>query len=435
MAAGGADPDGCGGIAEFKIPEAGPAPPSLRPPHQYGVPMETLAQIRCGATLERLLCHPRLPLIAGWDTERPAIRIWEYAIGKLREIGAVRADSPAYDAVGYHRFKRTPSAAWHPDKPQLVVADGDSTTSWTPANTVRVEGVAPTRYHRDVAFSPDGKTLWLSPAGGEDGWESSITLDLACGATAIGPRWDTGVVAYPGGGLLATLQSDQGASLVLFARDTGPVLRPLRRALVLDCDGYETPVFSPDGRHFAVRGNAYDNSLEVFEFPSLRRVLGLTLGEPSPGYPYPQEWLDRMRAWSRHNVAFSLLPGVLWIGTPEGTVIEFTIDGKQVANHEALSGSAVTALTAAATGELIVAGRDGTLLVLSVGPAAPAEAPMPAVIEFLAGTCEASVLDMDQLDLTDGTRTWQPGDLDAVTEASESDPSWLQIQAAMNRLT
>jgi ligand-binding sensor domain-containing protein len=213
------------------------------------------------------------------------------------------------------------------------------------------------------------------------------------------------------------------------------VLRPLRRALVLDCDGYETPTFSSDGRHFAVRGNAYDNSLEVFEFPSLRRVLGLTLGEPSPGYPYPQEWLDGMRAWSRHNVAFGPLPGVLWIGTPKGAVVELEMDGKQVTEHEVLPGSAVTALTATATGELFVAGRDGVLLLLSVGRAGPSEAPKAAVTEFLAGTSEASVVDMDQLDLTDGTRTWQPGDLGTVTEDSETDPSWLRIQAAMNRLT
>ncbi|GIH19402.1 WD40 repeat domain-containing protein [Rugosimonospora africana] len=397
--------------------------------------METLAQVRSPATLERLLCHPKLPLIAGWDTERPAIRIWEYTIGQLREVGTVGADSAVYDTIGYDRFARTPSAAWHPDRPQLVVADRGSTACWTATGTSRLDGVPPSEYHRDVAFSPDGRTLWLSPAGGEEGWESSITLDLASGATATGPRWDTGVEAYPGGGLLATLQSDQGATLVLFSRDTGPVLRPVRRVLVLDCDGYETPIFSPDGRHFAVRGNAYDNSLEVFEFPSLRRVLGLTLGEPSPGYPYPQEWLDRMHAWSRHNVAFGPLPGVLWIGTPEGVVIEFDIDGKQATEHEVLPGSAVTALAAVAAGDLIVAGRDGTLLVLSVGRTDRAESSKTAVTEFLAGTSEASLVDMDQLDLTDGTRTWRPGDLETITEASESDPSWLKIQAAINTLT
>ncbi|GIJ11060.1 hypothetical protein ACFFMR_20495 [Micromonospora andamanensis] len=396
--------------------------------------METLAQIRSGASVERLLCHPRLPLIAGWDSDRPAIRIWEYAVGQLREVGGVGADSAAYDDAGGDRFERTPSATWHPSEPQLVTADRTSLTRWTTSGVAAIDGVPPTEYQRDVAFSPDGQTLWLSPGGSEDDWESSLTLDLASGATATGPRWDTGVAAYPGGGLVATLQSDQGATLVLFCRDTEPVLRPMRRALILDCDGYETPLFSPDGRHFAVRGNAYDNSLEVFEFPSLRRVLGLTLGEPSPGYPYPQEWLDSMHAWSRHNVAFGPSPGVLLIGTPEGTVIEIEVDGRQLAEHQVLPGSRVTALTVAVGGELIVAG-DGTLLVLSTGRTSPPEPATAAVTEFLAGTSEAPVVDMDHLDLTDGSRTWQPGDLETVTDASDSDPSWLKIRAGMNSLT
>ena len=93
---------------------------------------------------------------------------------------------------------------------------------------------------------------------------------------------------------MLTFQSDQGATLGLFARvdqgSTPAAMRVLRRALILDCDGYQTPVFSADGRHLAIRGNAYDNSVEVFEFPSLTRVLATTLGDPSPGYPYPAEW-------------------------------------------------------------------------------------------------------------------------------------------------
>ncbi|MCZ7423403.1 hypothetical protein O7605_28255 [Verrucosispora sp. WMMA2121] len=391
--------------------------------------METLAQVPSKATLDRLLCHPRLPLIAGWDADRPAIRIWEYAVGQLREVGGFGADSAGYDAVGHDRFERTPSAAWHPGEPRLVVVDGASTVCWTPSGTTAIDGVAPTAHQRDVAFSPDGQTLWLSPGGGGDGWGSSIVLDIASGATTVGPQWDTGVAAHPGGGLVATLQSDQGATLVLFCRDTEAVLRPMRRALILDCDGYETPIFSPDGRHFAVRGNAYDNSLELFEFPSLRRVLGLVLGEPSPGYPYPQEWLDGMHAWSRQNVAFG--PGVLWIGTPEGAVVEFEIDGQQVTEHEVLPGSRVTALAAFATGELIVAGG-GTLLVLSGRRTSPAGASAAAVTEFLAGTVEAPVIEVDQLDLTDGIRTWQSDELEMVTDASDSDPSWLRIRAAMN---
>ena len=397
--------------------------------------MESVGRIYCGASLERMVCHPRLPLIAGWESERPAIRIWEYVTGQLQEIGVVGADSAHYDAIDGDRFDRTPSAAWHPDEPQLLVADGNGMVRWTPAGILEIDGIAPTRHHRDVAFSPDGRMLWLSPGGGEDGGEFSITLDLASSATATAPYWDSGIVPHPGGGLLVTLQSDQGATLVLFSPDTVPALRPVRRALILDCDGYEAPIFSPDGRQFAVRGNAYDNSLEVFEFPSLRRVLGITLGEPSPGYPYPQQWLDSMHAWSRHNVAFGPVPGVLWIGTPQGTLIEVGIAENKMTEHQVLPGSAVTALTAAATGELIVAGRDGTVLVLRLTQAGPAEPSSAAVSEFLAGTSEASIIHMDQLDLTDGTRAWQPGDLATITDASENDPAWLRIHAAVNRLT
>jgi hypothetical protein len=139
-----------------------------------------------------------------------------------------------------------------------------------------------------------------------------------------------------------------------------------------------------------------------------------------------------MDAWSRHNVVFG--PGVLWLGTPEGAVVEVTIDGTRVREHEVLPGSAVTALSATATGELVVAGRDGELLLLSVGGPGRVEASPAAVSEFLAGTAEASVVEIDHLDLTDGTRSWQPGDLATVTEDSDTDPSWLRIQAAVNRL-
>ncbi|WP_435207809.1 hypothetical protein [Micromonospora sp. bgisy143] len=393
--------------------------------------MEILARVHSGVTAQRLLAHPRLALVAAWDADRPAIRIWEYGDGHLRERGTLGVGSAGY--AQDTDDERTPSAAWHPDDPLLAVADAESVVAWTPSGTSPVDGVTRTEYQREVAFSPDGRTLWLSPAEGPDGWEHSVALDLASGTTVRGPRWDTGVVAHPAGGLVCTLESDQGATLVLFAVDTGPVLRPLRRALVLDCDGYEAPIFSADGRHFAVRGNAYDNSLEVFEFPSLRRVLGMTLGEPSPGYPYPQEWLDEMNVWSRHNVAFGSSPQVLWIGTPDGVVVELDIDEGRMVEHEVLPEVAVTALAATATGELVVAGADGTLLLLSVGTADPGEAAGAPVTAFLASTTEASVVDMDHLDLTDGTRVWQSGDLAAVTDTSAADPSWLRIRAAMNR--
>ncbi|MGW4565388.1 hypothetical protein ACWEN3_24165 [Streptomyces sp. NPDC004561] len=148
------------------------------------------------------------------------------------------------------------------------------------------------------------------------------------------------------------------------------VMRPLRRALILDCDGYETPLFSADGRHMAIRGNAYDNSVAVFEFPWLHRILATTLGDPSPGYPYPQEWLDQMESWSRHNIAFDSRPGVLWIATPAGSLVEVDFETRQAVEHDVLTGSRLCALAATATGELLVAGGGGDLVLLSV-PSGP----------------------------------------------------------------
>ncbi|WP_436533847.1 hypothetical protein [Actinoplanes sp. HUAS TT8] len=362
--------------------------------------METLTQVRSGIVVERLLGHPSLPLIAGWDTQRPAIHIWD---GDLREIGAVGRDTAAY---GDRRHQHIPSAAWHPTAPHLIVADRDTVTRWTPTGVHPVGGLAPIDYRRDVAFSPDGRTLWVS--------NPPVGLDPGTGTTITVPRWDTGITAHPAGGLLTLLQSDQGATLLLFARDTGPQLRPLRRGLILSADGYETPVFSPDGRHLAVRGNAYGNAVQVFAFPSLRCVLGATLGRPNPGYPYPKEWLDQMNAWSGHNIAYGRAPGVLWIGTPQATLI--ALDGEHPNEHP--MPAAVTALTATPAGDLLAADADGTLHLLATGPHDPAEPAPDTVTAFLATTTEATEVHEDHLDLTDGL----PDDGTA--------PPWLQIPAA-----
>jgi hypothetical protein len=56
------------------------------------------------------------------------------------------------------------------------------------------------------------------------------------------------------------------------------------------------------------------------------------------------------------------------------------------------------------------------------------------VAAFLAATSELpgdADLDTD-LVRTDGVRSWDSDDLDSVTEADESDPTWLRLQAAIN---
>lgn len=357
------------------------------------------------------------------------------------------SSAPYAHAFGWERMRRTPAAAWHPERPLLVVTGEDGLLQWTTDGVRALDGAPDTASYRGLAFSPDGQTLWGSPScrvEGED-WESSDALHLASGGLGAGPRWDTGVAEHPGGGLVATLASDQGATHCLFARvDQGPAsarMRVLNRALILDCDGYGTPLFSADGRHMAIRGNAYDHSVGIFEFPSLRRVLATTLGDPCPGYPYPQEWLDQLKTWSRHNIAFGSRPGVLWIGTPAGTLVEVDIATRQSVEHAVLSGSGTSALAATATGALLMAGSAGELVLLSE-PAATTrsyavhrDVARAAAHEFMRTATEVPDGDAEpdtHLVVTDGTRVWDADALATVNETDATDPTWLRIQAAVN---
>ncbi|MBB1152557.1 hypothetical protein [Amycolatopsis dendrobii] len=129
--------------------------------------------------------------------------------------------------------------------------------------------------------------------------------------------WVTGVAAHPAGGLVATLQSDQGATFVLFSRP-GEKLRFLDWALILESNCWGLPVFSSDGRYLAIRGNTYEHQVLVFEFPSLRRTRKISLGDPKRP--------NRNFSWLWENVAFGARPGVLWIGTPSGTLLERDVE-------------------------------------------------------------------------------------------------------------
>ncbi|MCF3128968.1 PD40 domain-containing protein [Streptomyces olivochromogenes] len=401
-----------------------------------------------------MMCHPRLPLVAGLDSERPTVHVWDCAAGQPRRLGTVGAESSDYADAGWRRMQRTPAVTWHPDQPLLLVSGENGLVQWTRAGFSEPEGLPATARYRNLAFSPDGRTLWASPSSGdeEDAWERSDVLDLASGTVSTGPSWDTGIAEHPAGGLVATLFSNQGATLGLFARvddDTRPAaMRVLRRALILDADGYRTPIFSPDGRHLAIRGNAYGNTPNVFEFPSLHCVLTTALGDPYPGHPCPPEWLEQMRAWSRHNIAFGAQPGVLWVGTPTGTLIEVDLHSQRAVEHDVLAGSpvtALTALTATTTGHLLVAGGGGELALLSLradslrpdsatARTLDADGSRAAVASFLAATSEVpDVGDLEtHLVVTDGTRTWERDDLESTTTATATDPSWLQLQAAVN---
>ena len=47
--------------------------------------------------MERLAARPALPLAAGWDSGRPAVHVWSFEAGELRELATVGGGpSPGY---------------------------------------------------------------------------------------------------------------------------------------------------------------------------------------------------------------------------------------------------------------------------------------------------------------------------------------------------
>lgn len=398
--------------------------------------------------------------MAGLDARRPAVRVWDHSTGELRAVGAIGRDSRAYGDGHYlaarnpeialisDRRERGPGVAWHPDQPLLLVASEGTVTRWTPDEISEMNWLPPGSAYRTLAFSPDGQALWASPSpdAQESPWQHCFdAIDLASGTIRTGRGWDTGIAVHTSGGLVTTLRSDQGETHVLFARADSAIppatMRVLRRALILDADGYQTPVLSADGRHLAIRGNAYENSLEVFEFPSLTRVLATVLGDPHVTGKASPEWYRQYKAWSRMNIAFGSQPGVLWVGTPAGALIEIDLD-RQLADRHDLLQDRVTALCATAAGDLAIATGAGNLVLASVraesASADTVDAPTPQALAaaFLSSTTEApddGTLE-DHLVVTDGTQTWEPDALEAVTSATEQDPTWLQHRAAVNRL-
>jgi hypothetical protein len=346
--------------------------------------------------VERLMCHPRLPLVAVLESQRPAVHVWECAGGRLREVGTLGAGSKSYSVDRLFRtWEQVPAVAWHPNQPLLAMSVGGQLSQWTPAGGSDLEGVPTGAAYRFLAYSPDGRALWASPSrfkGERHYWADSDAMDLASGTvTTIPPTWDTGMAVHPSGELVLTYTSDQSGTYVFVARidSETSAMRVLRRTLVLLDDGFATPVFSADGRYFAIRKDRVSD-LTVFEVPSLRAVVHTSFGVPHPSHPTPQAWYDEARSWSPHNVAFAGRPGVLWIGTPRGVLIEIDLDAHRATEHREFASSPITALAKTATGELLAATATGDLTVLSVhtdsDPASDAEKARAGAAEFLTAT-------------------------------------------------
>ncbi|MBL0885726.1 hypothetical protein [Myceligenerans indicum] len=398
-----------------------------------------------GVVVERLVPHPRFPLVAGVDAARPAVHVWRWESAGLTHVATVGGDSDGYgDTFGWDRMRLVPSAAWHPERALLAVNGSGGLVLWEPDGVTTPGWALPEAdadtAGGDVAFTPDGATLLVS------GYDASTTICLATGAVGSAPGWDTGSAVWPGGRLALSYVSNQGATHGLFTRiDPATGRRNIvDRALLLDVDGYETPVVSPDGRYFAIRGNAYAQTLQVFEMPGLQLVLSTTLMDESPGIPYPPEWLSELASWSRHNIAFGD-PGTVWVGTPHGTLVALDVARSEGTTHELPGNAPVTALAGGTGGVLVVATGAGRLHLFPDGSgrtAAPSwDATATDVVQdFLATTTDApddtvgGDLDelLEQLTTTDGMNVWRPEDLDQLTEVDDIAPTWLKIHAFMN---
>jgi hypothetical protein len=117
--------------------------------------------------------HPAFPLVAGWDSESPAVHVWSFEAGELRELATVGGELAPYgDAIGWERFKRRPTVAWRPDQPLLLVAIEGVVRRWTPEGVSAMDGLPVAAAYRYLAFSPDGQTLWAFPlhTASSPGW-------------------------------------------------------------------------------------------------------------------------------------------------------------------------------------------------------------------------------------------------------------------------
>jgi hypothetical protein len=143
---------------------------------------------------------------------------------------------------------------------------------------------------------------------------------------------DTDIALHPEGELLASFVSDQGATLLRFARAADGRghggLEMFDTALIIDVDGYEGLVFSPSGDRFAMMGNAYEVFALVHSFPSLKRELVLAVAGWNDLHRHlPPPWND-YRWTLGERVAFTPDGQSLLLGNFAGDVIVVTLAAK-----------------------------------------------------------------------------------------------------------
>jgi hypothetical protein len=148
------------------------------------------ARVDDGAFVDRLACHPVLPLVAGQESEeswstsfrRPAVHVWDCGGGQLRELGTISAADRGRSRWGF-------ALSWEPGESLLLAANYEITGTagavarWTPAGVAGLDGLPPTEGYTYMEFSPDGRALWASPSAGDRGQGGSDIVDLASGAS------------------------------------------------------------------------------------------------------------------------------------------------------------------------------------------------------------------------------------------------------------
>ncbi|WP_433217952.1 hypothetical protein ACQP00_11130 [Dactylosporangium sp. CS-047395] len=163
--------------------------------------------------IERLVCHPRLPFVAGLRADRPAVRVLD---GALRELAVIGGDARPY--VDEDRDLRTPTVTWHPYDPVLMVPTAEGVVRWSPSGVATVVAGA----YLELGFSPDGRTLLAMrpPSFEEESYRSDV-IDLAPGSvvTAMAARADGSIVVASGAELHVVAQPSPGAAEVVAVRE------------------------------------------------------------------------------------------------------------------------------------------------------------------------------------------------------------------------
>jgi hypothetical protein len=254
---------------------------------------------------------------------------------------------------------------------------------------------------------------------------------------------DTDIALQPEGELSASFVSDQGATLLRFARAAEGVgqggLAMFDRALIIDVDGYEGLVFSPSGDRFAMMGNTYEVFAVVHSFPSLKRELVLPVAAWNDLHQkLPPPWNDYR--WSLgERVAFTPDGRSLLLGNFAGDVVLVTLGAKPTLEQvwKTHDGPVGALRTRHHDGMLATTDLQGHLRLFRMPQPflAPDVRKRPLTTAYLeASNAVRLETDVDGLRLTDGVREWDLGRLGEEPLPDDA-PTWARLAAAIKGRT